>query len=1063
MAATDKTFRNQRVLDIVFAASCAALLLSCLWMFADDYYREFKPIQRKFRDVETVLNERQMLADLPEPKVVEAKEALLIAARKDLEDKKKGLSPEQSRISVALDKTMMLYQGIKAHYDSRASHYDIAVEHRGHYQPKTPEYEHADKEVQALKEEVDHLKKQLDDAVKKKDEIEQEYRDKVRDVLKPYEDKVNEREDDLKRLADKFNRFAKATAQKSWTIYDSIRTWPIIDGFASPTKINQIVLNDLTIDYGGFRDVPRYDRCTTCHLGIDRALFSKERLEALAEAPHDATLRLRWTRRLFQERKKAGESLGFDLGNLPRSVSTMNLNKGEVTMYAAHPRLDLFVDSNSPHPMEKIGCTICHAGQGSATSFNLAAHTPADYHQEEEWKNEHGWSSSHFWDFPMLSSRFVESSCLKCHHQVTDLIRKGTKEEAPKLLKGYNLVRELGCYGCHEIAGQKSGRQVGPDLRLEPAPALDLLSTADQEKARSDPANPPGTYRKVGPSLRRLAEKTNETWTRKWINLPRDFRPDTRMPHFYNLTNNSGDALPDDQKTFPGTEVHCVASYLFQESKGNLEGKDTVRVFLETRHKELLAKLLQETKEKNSEGKKVRILGPLSEKEKKELDAVTRQLVDLALLAAPANAARIHTLATDLKGVQDRMQELLQGPEATRRDLQQQRQVAERSKDEKEVKRLDEKLQALEKEFDDRVRLDAQSLKALQEAVEQEKDPAKQNKLKTELAEEVENSKDRRLRLRQMVAELEKLARPTPLSTRVVSWDGQTVEQKTLDAAGDESRGRQLFTEKGCLACHSHQGTAKNAPGDAHFGPNLSRLRAKLVSTDDKDSGKGRRWLIQWILNPNIHHPRTRMPITQLSQQNAVDIANWLLSQPADGWTGQDPSASVSVSDLKKLARVYLFKAPGMTEEDMTAFLGDLKDDKLPPGIPTGRLEVLARDAEEQRLAKGKVTEDALKWYVGKKAITRMGCYACHDTPGFEQAKPIGVALNDWGKKDPERLAFEDSVEFVRGHFNEVDSRDTPRTKARSTPNGRLRMANCRWSAISRRPWSIIAGTASST
>ena len=49
------------------------------------------------------------------------------------------------------------------------------------------------------------------------------------------------------------------------------RALPIIDGFASPTKIKQIWLPDLTIDYGGFKDVPRYDRCTTCHLGIDRA------------------------------------------------------------------------------------------------------------------------------------------------------------------------------------------------------------------------------------------------------------------------------------------------------------------------------------------------------------------------------------------------------------------------------------------------------------------------------------------------------------------------------------------------------------------------------------------------------------------------------------------------------------------------------------------------------------------------------------------------------------------------------------------------------------------------
>src|SRR5208282_4699299 len=105
-------------------------------------------------------------------------------------------------------------------------------------------------------------------------------------------------------------------------------------------------------------------------------------------------------------------------------------------MYATHPRLDLFVDANSPHSAEKFGCTVCHAGQGSATDFQLASHVPNDAAQKERREKEHGWHSSHFWDYPMLQKRFVESSCLKCHHDLADLIRHGNKEEAPKLLRG---------------------------------------------------------------------------------------------------------------------------------------------------------------------------------------------------------------------------------------------------------------------------------------------------------------------------------------------------------------------------------------------------------------------------------------------------------------------------------------------------------------------------------------------------------------------------------------------------------------------------------------------------
>ena len=98
------------------------------------------------------------------------------------------------------------------------------------------------------------------------------------------------------------------------------------------------------------------------------------------------------------------------------------------------------------------------------------------------------------WDFPMLPMRFVESSCLKCHHQVTDLIGSDNRNEAPKLLRGFNLIKENGCFGCHEIAGRKGGRQIGPDLRLEPTPPLDSLTPQrtrqDRGRRRQCPGHP---------------------------------------------------------------------------------------------------------------------------------------------------------------------------------------------------------------------------------------------------------------------------------------------------------------------------------------------------------------------------------------------------------------------------------------------------------------------------------------------------------------------------------------------------------------------------------------------
>src|SRR5262245_52769866 len=70
MAATDQFYRSQKTLDLVFGVSCALMLLVTLWMLYDDYNRPYKPVQRKFRDVETALNSQEALNKIPELKEI---------------------------------------------------------------------------------------------------------------------------------------------------------------------------------------------------------------------------------------------------------------------------------------------------------------------------------------------------------------------------------------------------------------------------------------------------------------------------------------------------------------------------------------------------------------------------------------------------------------------------------------------------------------------------------------------------------------------------------------------------------------------------------------------------------------------------------------------------------------------------------------------------------------------------------------------------------------------------------------------------------------------------------
>src|SRR5262245_9874561 len=99
MAATDKTHRNQKTLDYVFAVSCVLLLLSTLWMFVQDFNREFKTVQRTFRDVETTLNERLMLDKMPDPDTVRSKQKTVADARQALDSLRASLASRERELS----------------------------------------------------------------------------------------------------------------------------------------------------------------------------------------------------------------------------------------------------------------------------------------------------------------------------------------------------------------------------------------------------------------------------------------------------------------------------------------------------------------------------------------------------------------------------------------------------------------------------------------------------------------------------------------------------------------------------------------------------------------------------------------------------------------------------------------------------------------------------------------------------------------------------------------------------------------------------------------------------
>lgn len=120
------------------------------------------------------------------------------------------------------------------------------------------------------------------------------------------------------------------------------------------------------------------------------------------------------------------------------------------------------------HDYENYGCTICHEGQGAATTYEEAA------------------GKVKYWDKPLISGQYMESSCAKCH-------KESAVSQAPVLTMGRELIKGSNCVACHKINGYEK----------------QWISALDG-----------------------IAAKVNKNWLSNWLKAPKQYLPKTKMPNF---------------------------------------------------------------------------------------------------------------------------------------------------------------------------------------------------------------------------------------------------------------------------------------------------------------------------------------------------------------------------------------------------------------------------------------------------------------------------------------------------------------------------------------------------
>ncbi len=545
MPASDKFFYNLKTLHVVFAISSVVMFISSVWMMAADHDDEWRDWQSKWSRIQS----RQLQEGIHAIQTEEYQSDVASLRKKidqaeaDLQQNEaafKKLSDEVETLALDVDLASRAVRDQRAARDVARANYDLGI--RDNLGQK----------------DLGDLKAIFDGEQGKVDKLELEHQQKET-KLQLAEDKLKEQTGrretataELKKLQSDVQRLHAALEKvdpDSWlaSTKRKIMEWPFIDGFNSDHKIIQDWLPDLKITLGMTRTA-RFDRCRTCHLGI------------------------------LQTQRDGGPT--FPFGEVDStSIKDWFEAKKFPHPFATHPNTALYVAATSPHPVTTFGCTICHDGNGAGTSFQNAEHGPNDPHQGLKWEKKNHYHLNHFWQYPMQPKRFIGSTCIKCHHSVTELgVNPRYGATAPKVYRGYQLIRKYGCFGCHEIHGYEAGKPIGPDLRLEPA------TPEEAAKIAGDPRLFAGKMRKVGPALRHIAAKTTRGWLEYWIEEPKRFRPTTRMPQFFKLTNHldpekleAGEIdlehvqisdLDPEARRFVPVEVAAITEYLLGKSQG---------------------------------------------------------------------------------------------------------------------------------------------------------------------------------------------------------------------------------------------------------------------------------------------------------------------------------------------------------------------------------------------------------------------------------------------------------------------------------------------------------------
>ncbi len=264
--------------------------------------------------------------------------------------------------------------------------------------------------------------------------------------------------------------------------------------------------------------------------------------------------------------------------------------------------------------------------------------------------------------------------------------------------------------------------------------------------------------------------------------------------------------------------------------------------------------------------------------------------------------------------------------------------------------------------------------------------------------------------------------------------------ETVLKSAEPFTRAMQIVAESGCFGCHDMTGFS----GCSKIGPSLNDMPAKVNPA----------WVFQWVKNPKVYTPHTRMPDFELTDEQAEDVTACLMSigkesnfkpmSPRGAYVGGSAVAgkalfeSVGCQDCHVVGTMTKVRDARGTSYDIAPELSKVGSKVNPDWLydwvrnprhydPQTRMPNLRlTDQEAKNVVAYLMTlkdttvertpsfdlNDPKKIAAGATVIREFGCFGCHDIKGMEKEGKVSVDLSDFDRKLLDQMDFGDTREL---------------------------------------------------